>query len=334
MSLEILLAGAVLVSLTFYVLLAGADFGAGVWSLCSSGPRAPDQRHLIAEAIAPIWEANHVWLILVVTILFTAFPKAFSLVSTALHIPLSLMLIGIVLRGSAFAFRTNDVAGHPAHDQSVRMWEGMFAWSSLLTPIMLGVTLGAVASGRLGIRGTFLETFVNPWLAPFPILVGLFALVLFAYLAAVYLILETDREDLREDFRKRAIGAGFAGAVLAIGVLVLSIAGAPAIWDGLAGNLWGRLAVCAAAFLGAAALYCLWIGRFHWARISAAGHVTLILWGWAAAQFPYLVEPHLTLYNAAAPVATLQLLLWSLILGGLLLFPSLIYLYRLFKRLG
>src|SRR5262245_4343417 len=144
-SLEVLLAGGIVVALNLYMLMGGADYGGGVWDLLASGPRASRQRDLIAKAIGPVWEANHVWLILAITMMFTAFPSAFSTISTYLHLPLLLMLIGVVFRGSAFAFRSYD----PHKERSGAAWGLVFSISSLLTPILLGITLGSIASGRL-----------------------------------------------------------------------------------------------------------------------------------------------------------------------------------------
>lgn len=325
--LELILAGSIVVSLIFYALTGGADFGTGVWYWLAAGPRREAQRELIAKAIAPIWEANHVWLILVITVLFTAFPKAFALIGTRLHIPLTLMLIGIVLRGSAFAFRQNDVKASRTHP----FWDRIFAVSSVLTSVLLGITLGAIASGLGTHDGSFTALFIRPWLAPFPLTVGLFALAVFAFLAAVYLTLETADPDLQEDFRRRALGSAVAVWILAILVLALSQTGAPEIRAGLAHQPWGWGVLFGAAILGLGAVYFLGIRRFSWARFCAAGQVTFILMGWALAQYPYLVEPDLTIWNAAAPPLTLRLLLVALLLGALLLFPSLYYLYRVFK---
>src|SRR5690348_516461 len=209
MTIEIIIAGILLISLTFYVLLGGADFGAGVWVLMARGPLSQPQRDAIEKAIAPIWEANHVWLILVVTILFTAFPPAFARLTTVLHIPLAVMLVGIVLRGCAFAFHTNAVPIHdprraPRHDAAHRFWEQVFGVSSLVTPVWLGMTIGAIASGRVRPpTGSFMDSFVRPWLAAFPLSVGLLALALFAFLAAVYLAQDTVDVRLQEAFRLR-----------------------------------------------------------------------------------------------------------------------------------
>src|SRR5512145_994232 len=159
LSIDVLLAGAMMVSLTFYALLGGADFGGGVWDMFASGSRKRAQRELIAEAIGPVWEANHVWLILVVVLLFTAFPPAFAAMATALHIPLTLMLIGVVLRGSAFTFRSYD----RRTDDVQRRWGRVFSMTSLITPILLGVTVGSVSSGRIRSEySDFAAAFVAP----------------------------------------------------------------------------------------------------------------------------------------------------------------------------
>src|SRR3569832_95087 len=182
----------IVVALNAYVLFGGADFGGGVWDLLASGPRRQQQRDLIAHAIGPIWEANHVWLIVVVVMLFVCFPPAFAAFGTVLHVPLTLMLIGIVLRGSAFVFRSygSHTAAHRAR------WGSLFAVASVITPILLGDIIGAVASGSVGraarlveqgTGATFVDVFVMPWFSAFAIVTGLLALTLFCFLAAVYL---------------------------------------------------------------------------------------------------------------------------------------------------
>jgi cytochrome d ubiquinol oxidase subunit II len=332
MSLDIILAGTILISLTFYVLFGGADYGAGVWSLLAGGPRTLAQREAIARAIGPIWEANHVWLILVVTILFTAFPKAYALISTRLHIPLSLMLIGIVLRGSAFAFRTNDVTPRTVSEAGAqKFWERIFAVSSVFTPIMLGTTIGAVASGRMtGQGGAFMDTFVRPWATPFCFTVGLLALALFAFLAAVYLVLEAQDDALREDFRQRALWAGSVAVLLAGAVFLLSNSAAPHVRYRLSHTTWGTMTLALAGLSALAALTSLWRRMYRMAFVCTVSEVIFIVWGWGVAQYPYLVIPDVTIADSA-PIQTQQLVLAALLIGALLLFPSLYYLYRIFK---
>jgi cytochrome d ubiquinol oxidase subunit II len=335
LSAEVLLAGVMMLALTFYALLAGADFGGGVWDLLASGERAARQRALIADAIGPIWEANHVWLILVIVILFTAFPPAFAAIMTALHIPLTLMLIGIVLRGTAFTFRTYD----DQRDNVQRRWSWIFAIASIITPVMLGVCVGTIASGRIVIEQEIVTSgFIATWLAPFPLAVGGFALALFAYLAAVYLTVEAHPADsesqdvaLQADFRRRALIAAAAVGALALLVFLLSASGAPRIRAGLSASWWAWPLQIGTGAAAVGAIWALWTWRFYLARALAAAQVALILWGWGGAQFPYLVEPDITIQSAAAPASTLRLLLGALIVGALLLFPSFYFLYRIFK---
>ena len=326
--LELILGGAILISLTLYVLFAGADFGAGVWFLFARGKHADAERRLITEAIGPIWEANHVWLILVVVLLFTAFPPAFSRISILLHIPLTLMLIGIVLRGSTFVFRNYDVRPEEIH----QVWEKIFALSSVMTPFLLGVIIGAIASGRLTMEGNnFFEVYVRPWLQPFPLAVGCFAFSLFVLLAAVYLIQESQDPFLQDLFGRRALWTAGASMLLAVVVLWLARVGAPEISQGLHRNPWGIFCLASASLAGLCAIGFLWTRHYILARAAVVGQVCFIIWGWGFAQYPFLVEPDLTLMNAAAPEQTLMLMLIFLVLGSLLLFPSLYYLFRVFK---
>ncbi|MBO0862337.1 MAG: cytochrome d ubiquinol oxidase subunit II [Chloracidobacterium sp.] len=328
LSIDALIAGAMMVSLTFYVLLGGADFGGGVWDMLASGPRKQAQRGLIAEAISPVWEANHVWLILVVVLLFTAFPPAFAAVAIALHIPLTLMLIGIVLRGSAFTFRNYD----KGTDDAQRRWGRIFSMTSLITPVLLGVIVGAISSGLIRNEySDFGAAFIYPWLAPFPFAVGLFALALFAFMAAVYLIVEARDEALREDFRLRALISAVAVGLMALVVFLLSGSGAPLIRHWLTQSWWTWPLQISTAVFAVGAIYALWTRRFRTARFCAAAQAALILWGWGAAHYPYLIAPDLTIYNTAAPVITLRIVWWTLLAGSVLLFPSLYYLFRVFK---
>ena len=320
MSLAVMTAGIILASLTFYVLLGGADYGAGVWKLLARGSRGPAQRRLIEEAIGPIWEANHVWLILVITVLFTAFPAAFAVITTRLHIPLTLMLVGIVLRGAGFAFRGHDVPKHLMHP----FWERTFAIASVITPVLLGVTIGTIASGELRENdGAFLSEFIWPWLAPFPLTVGVLALALFVFLAAVYLTREAKDAELREDFRRRALVAAV--------MVALSARGAPQIWRELTRTVWGLSLLLVTAVVAGGAILALSKRRFLLAQICAAGEAVLVLWGWAFAQFPFLVIPNITIFSAAASQQTLGWLLLTTAAGAVVLFPSLYYLFRVFK---
>ncbi len=318
-----LLGGVMLVALVFYALLGGADFGGGIWDLLASGPRRKAQRDLIEHAIGPIWEANHVWLILVVVVLFTAFPPAFAAISIELFVPLLLLLVGIVLRGAAFTFRTYD---QPVDRVQVR-WGLLFSGASVLAPVVLGVVVGALASGRLG-TGAAIEPLA--WLAPFPLATGVFAAALFAFLAAAYLAVEAEGE-LADDFRRRAIGSGVAVFVAAALAAVLSWREAPLVFQGLTGRRFTlplHVATGAVAIIAFAALF---RRRLRLARAAAAAQVTLIVLGWGVSQYPYLVVPGMTLASASAPRATQVGVLWALAAGAVLLFPALYLLFRTFK---
>lgn len=324
-----ILAAVLALSLNAYVLFGGADFGGGVWDLLASGPRRERQRTVIADAIGPIWEANHVWLILAIVLTFTCFAPVYARLGTILHIPLTLMLVGIVLRGSAFTFRTYDTRG----DAAQRRWGRTFASASVITPVLLGVSIGAVASGRVKPvnPGGFMPQFVQPWLTPFALSVGLLALTLFAFLAAVFLTMETHDPELCEDFRRRALGAGVAVFFASALVLLLSHNAAPLVRTGLMASSWALPLHLATGMSAVVVLAALWFRRFRLARVAAGLQVSLIFWGWALAQYPLLIPPDLTIANSAAPDSTLRLVLVALAIGGAVLLPSLWYLFRVFK---
>lgn len=353
---ELLIAGVMALALIIYTLGAGADFGAGVWDLLARGPTRHAQRAVIGKALGPIWEANHVWLILIVVLLFVCFPAAHAAIATALHVPLTLVLIGIVLRGSAYVFQHYDTDEHGA---AARRWERVFAIASLVTPLALGVTLGALAGGidRDPATGHVRTDFVSAWLAPYPLAVGLFALALFAYLAAVYLLHEPIEEsdlvhppasadaaapaapasarladDVRAAFRRSALVAGLLVGLTALLAFLAADRGAPRLHDNLAAAAWAlplHLLTGAAALT---ALLALWRRRDGLARLAAMLQAALIVGGWALAHYPYLAVPGYTITGAAAPPHVLWPVLAALAAGALLLVPALAYLFVTFKR--
>ena len=317
-----------LASLILYALMGGADFGAGVWDALMSGPHTRRRREIIAEAIGPIWEVNHVWLILVIVLLFTAWPAAFAAMMTALHIPLTVMLLGIVLRGTAFAFRKYD----SKKDDVQRRWSRLFGVASVFTPFVQGMTLGALATGDIRVaNGQVTTGFFAGWLTPFALACGAFALVLFAFLAATYLTVDASNDrPVQNDFRKLALGSGIALVPVATLVFITSRTGAPEMYRGL--TTWWSPVLLGWTFLFAGgAFVALWRRRYRLARLAAIGEVTTILLGWCVAQYPHLIYPDLTIANTAAPVPTLRLLTIALGLGSLVLLPSLYYLFRVFK---
>jgi cytochrome d ubiquinol oxidase subunit II len=326
--LELTVAICILLSLILYGLMGGADFGGGMWDLLATGPRAPRQRQAIAEAIGPIWEANHVWLILVVVLLFTGFPSGFAAMMTALNIPMTAMVIGIVLRGSAFIFRKYDSKSDAVQSR----WSTVFGIASFFTPFFQGVTLGALATGQIRIVNSQVVTgFFAGWLTVFAVGCGVFALGLFAFLAATYLTLDTkDQPDLQNDFRLRALWSGLTLAPIAGVVFLTAKQGAPEMYNGLT-HWWAPLLLAGTSLMSIVALVALWRRWFALARIAAIGQVTLILLGWCLAQYPDLVTPDVTVNNAHAPEITLRLLVLALSVGAIVLLPSLAFLFHLFK---
>lgn len=344
----------VVVALNAYVLFAGADFGGGVWDLLATGPRREEQRALIAKAIGPIWEANHVWLIIVVVVLFVCFPPAFAAFGIVLHIPLSLMLIGIVLRGSAFVFRAYSYG--PRSEQ--RRWGRVFAISSLITPIVLGMCVGAVVSGRVGealagvgqgaaavlpsalitppdsLRVDFASIYVTPWLSPFTFAVGAMALAVFSFLAATYLTIEARGDaELQDDFRRRALWS--AAASMATATIALALGATQGgVMARLVGVGWTVPLLLVSGLAGIVAIIALLRRRYALARLAAGAWVTLVLWGWVLAQFPLIIPPRLTIEAAAAPRRVLAETLVVLAAGAVILAPSLWYLLRVFKSEG
>jgi cytochrome d ubiquinol oxidase subunit II len=326
MALVIAVATVGVLAVTAYALLGGADFGGGIWDLAARGPRKEAQRSAIATAMGPVWEANHVWLIFLIVLLFTAFPGGFGALSTALYMPFTFALLGIVLRGAAFAFRAHarDAAGAQAR------WGRTFGAASVITPFFLGTAVGAVGSGRVAVLdGHVTSGFWRPWLGPFPLACGALALALCAYLAAVYLTVETDGA-LQEDFRRRALIAGGAVAGIATIALPLARVDAPAVWDGLAGGRATPL-IAGAIVISLASLGALLLRRYPLARVTSVAEVALILWGWTTAQYPYLIVPDVRLADAAAPPATLTAFLVSAAAGMALLLPALWLLFAVFK---
>lgn len=316
---------AVLVSLLLYVVLGGADFGGGFWEFFTVGKRGDRQRALIESAMAPVWEANHVWVILALVLAFTGFPGAFSRIATVLHIPLTLMLLGIVFRGSAFVFRQYGLL----KEEEKGLWNRVFGVASTLTPIFLGVCIGAITNGGAADVELAPPEFILDWLSPFPLTVGLFALALFAFLAAVYLTNETAETDLQDDFRRRAF---FSGTALLFCEALLAVT---LEHDARFRVRFQHHPICwAIQTLGVAstfaAFYFLSTRKFGLARVAGITTAVAILAGWGYAQYPYVIGT-VTLQEAAAPPETLRLLLGALALGAVVLLPSLYWLLRLFK---
>jgi cytochrome d ubiquinol oxidase subunit II len=316
----------VLVGLVFYVVLAGADFGAGVWQLLAGsgeqGARLRDQAH---ESMAPVWEANHVWLIFVLTVTWTAYPSAFGSIASTLSIPLFIAAIGIILRGASYALRAGT---RSAGEQ--RSIDRVFAISSILTPFALGTMVGGIASRRVPVGNAAGHLF-SSWLNPTSILIGLLAVATSAYLAAVFLAADARRGqgelELQESLRRRALAAGVLTGGLAIAGLLVIRSDARPLYHGLL-HSDGLVGLLVSILAGLLTLELIRRRLFELARYSAALAVAGVVAGWALAQSPTLL-PGLTVRQAAAAHDTLLLVVIAVLAGGLLLFPSLALLFRL-----
>ena len=314
-----------LVGLALYTVLGGADFGAGFWQLVAGrGKQADEVRDEAHHAMAPVWEANHVWLIFVLTVVWTAYPAAFGSIASTLSIPLFIAGIGIVMRGGAYALRGGT---RTAAEQ--RRVDTVFALSSVLTPFALGTVIGAIASERVHL-GNPGGSLVTSWLNPTSIAIGVLAVASGAYTSAVFLSGDAERHGDRalvERFRARALGAGLAAGAVALGALIVLHFDAERIFRRLTQGV-GLPALIASVIAGIATLALVWQRRYEPARYLAAVAVAATIAGWALAQNPVFLKG-LTIREAAAGHDTLVAVVVAVLVGGLLLFPSLALLFRL-----
>jgi cytochrome d ubiquinol oxidase subunit II len=315
----------VLIGLALYTVLAGADFGAGIWQLIAgTGPHATHVRDHAHEAMAPVWEANHVWLIFVLTVTWTAYPVAFGSIASTLAVPLFIAAIGIVLRGAAYALRAGAFSR-----RELRSIDTVFSISSIVTPFALGAMIGAIAARRVPV-GNAVGGPIASWTSPTSIVIGVLAVALCAYLAAVYLAADAARlgeRSLESSFRTRALASGVAAGAVAIAGLFVLRADVRPLYDGLVSGD-GLAAVIVSAAAGVATLALVWWRRFTIARYSAALAVAAVIAGWALAQQPLLL-PGLTIAAATAGHDTLVAVIVAVAGGGVILFPSLGLLFRL-----
>ncbi|MBL4819138.1 MAG: cytochrome d ubiquinol oxidase subunit II, partial [Deltaproteobacteria bacterium] len=307
---EYYVAAVMLLALCVYLLTGGADFGSGILDLLCAGPRASKQRQLISKTLAPVWEANHVWLILIIILLFVCFPSVFSTVSIVLHIPITIMLVGITLRGAAFIFRTHDL--DTTHVQ--RRWNLLFAIGSIITPFMLGVCLGAVASGNLPtepyLGGSFYDYFIGPWLQRFPMMIGSLTLLLCAFLSSLYLTPRAHNEELKQDFRHRAFGFAILIALAAFITLYTAKSDAPLIYNQLLYQTWSLGFQVVMAFIAVSVFIALFLKQDLLAKLTGMAQAVCMISGWALAQFPYLiVDSHTILQSAASPSILIPVLI-------------------------
>jgi cytochrome d ubiquinol oxidase subunit II len=323
-------AAAVLVlGLSAYAVLGGADFGAGFWDLTAGGAqRGARVRGLIKRSMSPVWEANHVWLIFVLVAFWTAFPSAFGAVMSTLYVPLFGAAIGIIFRGAAFALR-----GEAATIGEARALGATFALSSVLVPFFFGATVGAIATGQVPAPPGGGDA-IDSWTNTPSLYIGALAVATGAYLAAVFLAADAVRAglpDLVRAFRARALIAAVVTGAMAIGGIFVLRDDAPDLYDGLTSGI-GLVIVAGSAGAGLLTMVLVFIGEFGLARFTSAAAVGAIIVGLAVAQSPDLLPGVLTLKEAAAPDATLVALVVVVVLAAVVLIPALTYLYRLTLR--
>ena len=312
---------------TLYAVFGGADFGAGFWDLIAGGAEQGERpRALIERSLTPVWEANHVWLIFILVVLWTAFPEAFGAVMSTLYVPLALAALGIVLRGAGFAFR-----------ESVRLLEARramgaaFALSSVLTPFFMGTVVGAIADGNVPAGGDG-DAF-SSWLQPLPLLTGGMFVAAGAYLAAVFLVADARRSGtagLEDYFARRALAAALAAGAFAVAGLFVLHADTRYVFDRLVDQALPL--VVASGLCGLAVLVMLLRGGRRGLRPLAIGAFAAVIWGWGVAQFPYLLPTSLKISQSAAPPETLAAVIIVFFVAAVVVLPALGLLYWLSQR--
>lgn len=322
------------VALVFYIIFGGADYGAGILEFFKPNKIRKidiEIEHIINKAIGPVWEANHIWLILIIVILFNGFPELFLTLTTYLHLPLVAVLMGIVLRGVAFTFRHYDIfEGRPT-----KLYTRIFSFSSLWTSLWLGIIAGAVILGRIDPTAqTIYGLYIHPWFNYFCLSVGVFVASVFTYLASSFLIGETDNLLIKNYFRQRSLIANIA-VVLGGGAVFLS-----AQYEGFLlmqkffHNSFSILMMISATVFWCCQEFFRRHLTFLQRRILVVGQVVFILLGFFFVQAPTIISMttrELTMQNSAAPEATLIQLVVALIVGLVLILPSLLYLFWIFK---
>lgn len=330
MSIALIALAILWLALIAYAVLGGADFGAGIWDLFAIGAQRQRHRQLINQAIGPVWEANHVWLIFLIVGLFSVFPAAFAALTIALFIPLSIALVGIVLRGAAFIFRTYELN---ASSRSADIWSRVFSTTSLITPFFLGTSAAAVASGKLvAPNGVAQADLGSAWLSPFALTIGAMAVTLCASLAATYLTQEASSRgevDLTDIYRRRALLMGAITAVLGTLGLLLSPQEAPLLWDGMFAR--ALPVVITTMLIGLVTAALLFWRRYNLARAMVVLETAFLLGSWGLSQYPYIIPPHITIANSANDPNVILALVIAIAIGMALLLPSLYYLFSVFK---
>jgi cytochrome d ubiquinol oxidase subunit II len=320
-------------AILLYFLLGGADFGAGIIELFTSTKNRSRTRQTMYHAIGPVWEANHMWLIIAIVILFVAFPAIYTTMSVHLHIPLAILLIGIIARGTAFVFRHYDAV----KDEMQWLYNRIFRYSSFLAALFLGIIAGSVLSGKIDINAkNFADAYVYGWLNWFSVSVGLFTTALCGFLAAVYLIGECKTDDDRKRFIKKAEYMNLAAVAFGAMVFVSAHLEKVPLMNWVLYNNVGLIAVILASFSLILLWYLLLKGSTKILRVLAGFQVTMILLAISYAHFPNFIrlkgDGVISLYDTIGPHKTVQSLGWALVLGSVLILPFLGYLFYKFQQ--
>ncbi|MFK7767486.1 MAG: cytochrome d ubiquinol oxidase subunit II [Mariniblastus sp.] len=324
-----------LIALVLYVVLGGADFGAGIWEFNTAFRSNERERELLYHAIGPVWETNHVWLIFIMVLLFGAFPPAFAAMNEALFLPLMLALIGIVFRGAAYAFRSQlKLAETKRLEHLSRASVVLFGLSSVLAPFFLGASVGALASGELGFNSAkeFTGSFLTDWIDSFSIFCGFFTVGLCAYTSSTYMIREARSSQLdaiENIWRKRSLFVGSLLGGFAVFGLVLAATKYPVLWEGLKTRGWPAIGL--SMFLGFLSLWLIHRRKINASVICVSGTCATVVVGWGLAQYPFLVPLVWSVQDAASPPSVLRLLLWTIGIGSCILLPALLLLFKIFK---
>lgn len=320
-------------AILLYLLLGGADFGAGIIELFTSGKNKSKTRKTMYQAIGPIWEANHMWLIITIVILFVGFPLIYTTMSTFLHIPLAIMLLGIIARGTAFAFRHYDAV----IDNMQKVYNRIFVYSSFITPMFLGIIAGSAVAGTIDTDArNFADAYLYSWLNWFSFAVGLFTVTICGYLAAIFITGETDTQDDRKRFIRKAKHMNIAAVISGTLVFVAAYYEGIPLFDWIFGNTIGVIAISAALI----SLIFLWImlynGKDTAARLFAGFQVTMILLAVTVRHYPNIVilknGKYLSLLEHAGHEQTIFYLGLALLVGSIFILPALYYLIYSFQR--
>lgn len=320
-------------AILLYLLLGGADFGAGIIELFTSEANRSRTQKTMYRAIGPIWEANHMWLIITIVILFVGFPVIYATMSIYLHIPLTIMLLGIIARGTAFAFRHYDAVV----DEMQGLYDRIFVYSSAITPLFLGIIAGSSVSGHIDPQATtFLSAYVFSWLSWFSVTVGFFTITICGYLAAIYLIGETDSASDRQRFIRKARFMNVAAVICGSLVFVAAYAEGIPLFDWVFDNWLGRTAITAAILSLGIMWYLLANGNRHTVRVLAGFQIAMILLTTTIHHFPAIVllkgGGYLSLLEHRGHEKTIDTLATALLLGSVFILPALVYLLYSFQK--